>query len=51
MMSVAIRYRLMGGTGAPDRREPHRCAAGWRMVRDAATDWGGAGGSHYPAVV
>lgn len=51
MMSVAIRYGLMGGTGAPDRREPHRCAVGWRMVRDAATDWGGARGSHYPAVV
>ena len=51
MMSVAIRYGLMEGTGAPDRREPHRCAVGWRMVRDAATDWGGARDSHDPAVV
>jgi hypothetical protein len=51
MMSVAIRYGLMEGTGAPDRQEPHRCAVGWRMVRDPATDWGGAGDSHDPAVV
>ena len=51
MISVAIRYGLMEGTGAPDRREPHQCAVGWRMVRDPATDWGGARDSHDPAVV
>jgi hypothetical protein len=51
MMSVAVRYGLRGGRGAPVRRGLHRCAVGWRMVRDAAIDWGGARGSHDPAVV
>jgi hypothetical protein len=51
MVSVAIRCRLTGGTGAPDRREAHRCAVGWRMVKDAATGWGGARVYHDPAAV
>ena len=45
MMSVAIRY------GSGRRRTGGGAGGGWRMVRDAATDWGGARAPTIRAVV